>query len=84
MAVRAGGPEAYLAAVTAAGADPAHMDCVRNVFERTGEGSLPEAAATFDAVERITGRPATSLRAFLRRHREHFAARPRPDRGPFA
>lgn len=67
-------PGEFLAAVTAAGADPVYMDCVRNVFERTGEGSLPEAAATFDSVERITGRAATSLRAFLRRNLQHFTA----------
>jgi uncharacterized protein YbjT (DUF2867 family) len=67
-------PGEFLAAVTAAGADPVYMDCVRNVFERIRDGSLPEAAATFDTVERITKRPATSLRTFLHRHREHFTA----------
>ncbi|MEU4447099.1 NmrA family NAD(P)-binding protein [Actinosynnema sp. NPDC050801] len=65
-------PAEFFAAMTAAGADPLYMDCVRTVFERTGEGSLPEAAATFDTVQRITGRPGTSLRDFVERHRRHF------------
>ncbi|MER5268949.1 NmrA family NAD(P)-binding protein [Actinosynnema sp. NPDC002837] len=66
-------PAEFFAAMTAAGADPLYMACVRTVFERTREGSLPEAAATFDTVERITGRPGASLRDFLERHRAHFA-----------
>lgn len=65
-------PAEFFAAMTAAGADPLYMDCVRTVFERTREGSLPEASATFDTVERITGRPGASLRDFLERHRAHF------------
>jgi NAD(P)H dehydrogenase (quinone) len=62
-------PEAFLRIMTAAGTDPVYMACVRNVFERTRSGSLAEAAETFDTVERLTGRAATSLRAFLGRHR---------------
>lgn len=65
-------PAEFFAAMTAAGADPLYMDCVRNVFERTADGSLPEAAATFDTVERLTGRPGRSLREFLERHRGRF------------
>ncbi|MFJ6673469.1 NmrA family NAD(P)-binding protein [Actinosynnema sp. NPDC091369] len=67
-----GEPAEFFAAVTAAGADPLYMDCVRNVFVRTGEGSLPEVAATFDTVERLTGRPGVPLREFLGRHRGRF------------
>ena len=67
-----GEPAEFFAAMTAAGADPLYMACVRNVFERTRDGSLPEAAATFDTVQRITGRPGTTLRDFLDRHRKHF------------
>jgi NAD(P)H dehydrogenase (quinone) len=65
-------PGEFFGAMTAAGADPLYMDCVRTVFERTAEGSLPETAATFDTVERLTGRPGTSLRDFLERHRGRF------------
>ena len=65
-------PAEFFTTMTEAGADPLYMDCVRNVFERTREGSLPELADTFDTVERIAGRPATTLRDFLDRHRAHF------------
>jgi uncharacterized protein YbjT (DUF2867 family) len=67
-----GEPDEFFSAMTAAGADPLYADCVRTVFERTREGSLPEATATFDTVERITGRPGASLRDFLERYRGHF------------
>ncbi|MFI9007772.1 NmrA family NAD(P)-binding protein [Actinosynnema sp. NPDC053489] len=66
-------PAQFVARMTAAGADPIYMECVRNVFERTRDGSLVEAADTFDTVERITGRPGGSLRDFVERHRAHFA-----------
>ncbi|WP_158846061.1 NmrA family NAD(P)-binding protein [Saccharothrix deserti] len=80
------GPAEFFTAMTAAGADPVYMDCVRNVFERTGEGSLSEVADTFDTVERVAGRAATSLRSFLSRHRRHFQPAPHanPRRFPAA
>ncbi|HEV2605582.1 MAG TPA: NmrA family NAD(P)-binding protein [Microvirga sp.] len=66
-------PQAFFEAVTAAGADPVYMACVRNVFERTRDGSLTEASDVFDTVERLTGRAPTSLRDFIAKHRETFA-----------
>jgi uncharacterized protein YbjT (DUF2867 family) len=66
-------PEAFFRSMVAAGADPIYMACVRNVFERTRDGTLPEASETFDTVERLTRRQATSLRAFIERHRASFS-----------
>lgn len=65
-------PDDFYSAMTAAGADPFYMACVRNVFERTREGSVPDGADTFDTVERVTGRKPTSLRTFLERNRAQF------------
>jgi uncharacterized protein YbjT (DUF2867 family) len=66
-------PESFFETMVAAGFDPVYIACVRNVFERTRDGSLPELSETFDTVERLTGRPATSLRAFVERHRATFS-----------
>lgn len=66
-------PESFYRIVTAAGADPIYMACVRNVFERTRNGSLTEASDTFDTIEHLTGRPPTSLRAFIEKHRPAFS-----------
>jgi NAD(P)H dehydrogenase (quinone) len=65
-------PELFFRTVTAAGADPVYMACVRNVFERTRKGSLPESSDIFDTVERLTGRAPTSLRSFIEKHRSAF------------
>ncbi|HEY8480498.1 MAG TPA: NmrA family NAD(P)-binding protein [Spirillospora sp.] len=65
-------PEDFYRTAVAAGADPAYMACVRNVFERTRDGSITETSETFDTVERLTGRPPTSLRAFVDKHRAAF------------
>jgi Metallo-beta-lactamase superfamily len=62
-------PEEFFRTITATGADPVYMACVRNVFERVRNGSSPEISDTFDTVERLTGRAPTSLRAFVEKHR---------------
>jgi uncharacterized protein YbjT (DUF2867 family) len=67
-------PEQFLRAVIAVGADPIYMACVRNVFERMREGSLPELAEVSDTVARITGRAPASLRDYIERNRAAFAA----------
>ncbi len=64
--------EMFFRTVTAAGAEPNYMACVKNVFDRIRDGSLAEAADTFDTVERLTGRPPTSLRRFIEKHRTSF------------
>jgi uncharacterized protein YbjT (DUF2867 family) len=66
-------PDAFFQAMVAAGADPVYLACVRNVFERTRNGTLPEASDSFDTVERLTGRPPASLRAFIENHRAAFS-----------
>jgi NAD(P)H dehydrogenase (quinone) len=65
-------PEAFFKAVTASGADPVYMACVRNVFERTRNGSLAEASDVFDTIERLTGRAPTRLLDFVAKHRDAF------------
>jgi uncharacterized protein YbjT (DUF2867 family) len=65
-------PEAFYAKVTAAGADPVYMACVRNTFERTRDGSLPELSEVYDNVRRLTGREVTSLRTYIERHLSDF------------
>jgi NAD(P)H dehydrogenase (quinone) len=66
-------PEEFFRTMTATGADPVYMACVRNVFERARNGSLPEISDTFDTFERLTGRAPTSLRAFVEKHRATFS-----------
>lgn len=66
-------PEEFLQAVLGAGADPAYMKCVSNVFTRTREGSLPEAADVFQTIEQITGQKPTTLREFAQKHQSELA-----------
>ncbi len=65
-------PEEFFNSAVANGADPAYMRCVKNVFERTENGSLPEAADTFDNIEAITGKKPTSWHMFAQKHRDKF------------
>lgn len=60
--------EAYLSSR----ADPMYMACVRTIFERTRQGTLPDLAETSDALNRLRKRPATSIRSFAERHRDQF------------
>jgi uncharacterized protein YbjT (DUF2867 family) len=66
-------PQVFYENMIAAGADPVYMACVRNVFERTRNGSLVEPDGIFGNIEAVTGRPATSVRQFLERNRELFS-----------
>ena len=63
-------PDRFLDAVVAAGADPVYMKCVRNIFARTAAGTLPDLNETFDTVERLLGRPPTTMRSFLEQHHQ--------------
>lgn len=65
-------PAEFFRTITALGADPVYMACVRNVFERTRDGSLKEAADTFDTVQRVTGRAPTTLRDYIEKNRAVF------------
>jgi NAD(P)H dehydrogenase (quinone) len=67
-------PQQFYDTMVATGADPVYMSCVRNVFERTRNGSLTEPQDIFDTIKTVTGHPETSLRHFLHRHRTLFTA----------
>ncbi|MFG1941463.1 NmrA family NAD(P)-binding protein [Nonomuraea sp. NPDC048826] len=66
-------PQAFYESMVAAGADPVYMACVRNVFERTRNGSLDEPDDIFTTIEAVTGRPATSMQEFVRRNHDLFS-----------
>lgn len=66
-------PQMFYDNMVAAGADPVYMACVRNVFERTRNGSLVESDGVFGNIEAVTGRPATSVHQFLERNRKLFS-----------
>lgn len=65
-------PEQFYETVTGIGADPVYFACVRTIFQRTAEGTLPDLEATSGDVEKLTGRSATTIRAFAERHREQL------------
>jgi hypothetical protein len=65
-------PQVFYEQTIAAGYDPVYMACVRNYFERIGNGSLTDPTGTFDTIETVLGRQATSLRQFLDTHRDRF------------
>ncbi|RKN41259.1 hypothetical protein [Streptomyces hoynatensis] len=68
-------PDEWLAAVLAAGLEPAYAACVHNVFRRQAEGSLGEAADVFPTVRELTGREPITWREHARRHRAAYAGR---------
>lgn len=65
-------PQAFYEQIVAAGYDPTYMNCVSNYSERIGNGSLADPADVFDTIETVLGRPAMSLRQFLKAHRDRF------------
>jgi len=67
-------PHVFYDKTTAAGADPVYMSAVRNAFERTREGTLPELIEIHQNVRSLTGRDPTSLRTWLERNRGVFGA----------
>jgi uncharacterized protein YbjT (DUF2867 family) len=67
-------PDEFYQKVTSAGADAVYMRCVRNMFVRTRDGSLPELCDVYDNVRSLTGRAPTSLRTFIERGRGAFEA----------
>jgi NAD(P)H dehydrogenase (quinone) len=64
--------EEFYRKVTAAGADPCYMGCVRNMFARTRDGSTPELFEVHDNIRSLTGREPTTLRTFIARNRSAF------------
>lgn len=67
-------PAAFYEKMTGNGADAFYMSCVRNVFERTRNGSLPEMYETYDNFRSLTGREPASLQSFLERNRSAFGS----------
>ncbi|ESA37421.1 hypothetical protein N836_03250 [Leptolyngbya sp. Heron Island J] len=67
-------PEEFLENSLAAGADPAYISCVYTQFKLNGEGAIPDADATFDNFETITGRPPTTWQTFAEHQREQLLA----------
>jgi NAD(P)H dehydrogenase (quinone) len=68
-------PDEFLAAALAGGMEPIYARCVHNVFIRTADGSLGEAADVFDSFTTITGEPPTRWRAYAEKHRADFLRR---------
>ena len=67
-------PEEFLENSLATGADPAYITCVYTQFKLNSEGRIPDADATFDNFEAITGRPATTWQTFAEQQREQLLA----------
>jgi NAD(P)H dehydrogenase (quinone) len=65
-------PDVFYEKVTGAGADAVYMGCVRNMFMRTRNGSLPEMHEIYDNVRTLTGREPTSLKTYLEHNRSAF------------
>jgi NAD(P)H dehydrogenase (quinone) len=69
-------PDEFYEKATAGGADPVYMKAVRNAFERTRDGTLPELSEVHHNVRSVTGRDPTRLRTFVERHRTIFEGAP--------
>ena len=68
-------PEAWLAGALQGGMEPIYARCIQNVFTRTADRSLTDAADVFDSFEAITGRKPTRWRDHAEKHRREFLAR---------
>ncbi|MEO1619531.1 MAG: NmrA family NAD(P)-binding protein [Cyanobacteria bacterium J06632_3] len=67
-------PEEFLEKSLAAGADLAYITCVYTQFKLNGKDKIPDADATFDNFEAITGRPPTTWQTFAEQQREQLLA----------
>ncbi len=65
-------PEAFLEAMLQAGADPAYSTCIYTQFKLNIANAIPQADATFDNFELVTGKKPTLWREFARKHRDKF------------
>lgn len=63
-------PEEFLQNAINAGADVAYMTCVYNQFKLNIAGAIPNADATYNNFEVITGRKPTTWRQFAQKHRQ--------------
>ena len=62
-------PEEFLESMLKAGADPAYTRCVYTQFTLNMAGAIPNADATFNNFEAITGRKPTTWREFAIIHK---------------
>jgi len=65
-------PNEFYEKVVSAGADGVYMRCVRNMFVRTRDGSLPELSEVYDNIRGLTGREPTSLATYIKHNRSAF------------
>jgi NAD(P)H dehydrogenase (quinone) len=63
-------PSVFFKNALKAGAEPVYMKCVENVLRRQGNGTLTEAADTFDNFESITGQKPVMLRDFIKKNKD--------------
>ncbi|MBV6627225.1 MAG: SDR family oxidoreductase [Rivularia sp. (in: Bacteria)] len=65
-------PDEFLQNMLEFGAEPAYIHCVYTQFKLNIADKIPDADATFDNFEAITGRKPTSWREFVEKHREEL------------
>jgi uncharacterized protein YbjT (DUF2867 family) len=65
-------PEELVEKLKQVGMEPAYARCAVDVNCRLTEGTLPEAADTFDNFETFTGRQPTRWEDFAAKHRDEF------------
>lgn len=65
-------PEVFLETMLQAGADPTYMNCIYTQFKLNIANAIPNADATFDNFEAITGRKPTLWKEFALKHRDEF------------
>ncbi|WP_394826948.1 NmrA family NAD(P)-binding protein [Pendulispora albinea] len=68
-------PDVWRDGAIQGGLEPLYARCVHNVFTRTAEGTLTDAADVFDDFETLTGRKPTLWRDHAAKHRDAFLAR---------
>jgi len=66
-------PDEFLGAVLKAGMDPNYAHGAREALDRFSRNAVPGQADTFDNIEGIIGRKATTWRAFAELHRSEFS-----------
>ena len=65
-------PEEFLTNILKTGADSAYMNCVYKQFKLDCEGKIPNAGATYDNFQAITGRKPINWREFTLKHYEEI------------
>lgn len=66
-------PEDFLETVLKAGGDPAYMHCVYNQLKMNIANAIPDANATFDNFEQVTGRQPITWRSLVQQNPSLFS-----------